>query len=180
MISSEQYENFLKSVVQHLEGDWLVIGGSLLAILKTPSRATVDIDLCPLAEMNNDLRLSLMKVAQEAGLSIESINPAADFFLQQIPNWKSSIIPFLTGAKGALYRPSFELYLQLKLNRCSQTDIEDCRLYLDWCLKNKSPVDKEASLLSLQKKIEELSSSPSKTSSELINQLQNLKNKFNN
>ncbi len=55
-----------------------------------------------------------MTVAQNSGLAIESINPAADFFLKQIPDWKSSIILFLTGAKGHLYRPSFELYLKNK------------------------------------------------------------------
>ncbi len=137
MIKQEQYNHFLKSVADDLEGDWLVIGGSLLAIIQAESRTTVDIDLCPLNEMTNELRLSLMTVAQNAGLSIESINPAADFFLKQIPNWKSSIVIFLNGKKGNLYRPSFELYLKLKIERLSQTDIEDCILYYKWNKKNQ-------------------------------------------
>lgn len=137
MIQREQYNNFLKSVADDLEGDWLVIGGSLLAIIQAESRTTVDIDLCPLNEMTNELRLSLMTVAQNAGLSIESINPAADFFLKQIPNWKSSIVLFMAGQKGNLYRPSFELYLKLKIERLSQTDIEDCILYYKWNKENQ-------------------------------------------
>ena len=77
MILPEQYNQFLKSVANDLEGDWLVIGGSLLAIIQSDSRSTVDIDLCPINEMTNELRLSLMTVAQKSGLAIESINPAA-------------------------------------------------------------------------------------------------------
>lgn len=153
MINSEQYNNFLKSVANDLEGDWLVIGGALLAIIQSDSRATVDIDLCPINEMTNELRLSLMTVAQNSGLSIESINPAADFFLKQIPNWKSSIILFLTGAKGHLYRPSFELYLKLKIERLTETDFEDCLLYFRWNKKNNFVLDFESIQKILDQKI---------------------------
>lgn len=142
MIKAEQYSRFLKSVTNELEGDWLVIGGSLLAIVQSDSRATVDIDLCPIDEMTNDLRINLMRVAELSGLSIESINPAADYFLKQIPNWKSAIILHITGQKGRLFRPSFELYLKLKIERLSQTDFDDCLLYFKWNMNVKNSVNK--------------------------------------
>ena len=169
MINSKQYSEFLKSVVNDLEGDWLVIGGALLAIIQTESRATVDIDLCPIGEMNNELRLSLMTVAQNAGLTIESINPAADFFLKQIPNWKSAIVLFLKGSKGSLYRPSFELYIKLKIERLSETDILDCILYYEWNIKNNLPIDTEEIFKLIDQKLR------SEKNSDKIVRLQKLK-----
>jgi hypothetical protein len=44
---------------------------------------------------------------------------------------------FMAGQKGNLYRPSFELYLKLKIERLSQTDIEDCILYYKWNKENQ-------------------------------------------
>jgi hypothetical protein len=41
MIKPEQYTQFLNSVANDLDGDWLVIGGSLLAIIQSENRATV-------------------------------------------------------------------------------------------------------------------------------------------
>ena len=101
MITAEQYQNFLIKILDFLEGDWVVIGGSLLALIKADSRVTADIDLCSIDELTNEKRLSLMKLATEVGLNIEAINPAADFFLNQIPNWKSSIILYKSGIKGS-------------------------------------------------------------------------------
>jgi hypothetical protein len=43
----------------------------------------------------------------------------------------------MAGQKGNLYRPSFELYLKLKIERLSQTDIEDCILYYKWNKENR-------------------------------------------
>jgi hypothetical protein len=172
MIQPEQYQQFLKSVANDLEGDWLVIGGSLLAIIQSASRSTVDIDLCPINEMTNELRLSLMNVAQKSGISVESINPAADFFLKQIPNWKNSIILHISGAKGHLYRPSFELYLKLKVERLTQTDFEDCLLYYQWNKKNNNLIDLKVIQSFLDLKIK------SEMNTEKLKLLENLKTKL--
>ena len=173
MISAAQYTQFLKSVANDLEGDWLVIGGSLLAMIQSDSRNTVDIDLCPINEMTNELRLNLMTVAQKSGLSIESINPAADFFLKQIPNWKNAIILFMAGAKGNLYRPSFELYLKLKIERLTQTDCDDCVLYYRWNKKNNGLLDIKSIREILDQKI------VSEKIVEKLNLLHKLKTEFN-
>lgn len=141
MITSDQYNIFLNSIVSELEGNWVLIGGSLLAVLNAESRATSDIDLCSIDELNNEKRISLMKLAEKAGLSIESINPAADFFLKQIPNWKNSIVLFQSGQKGNLFRPSLELYISLKMKRGTDTDIQDCVSFLKWHLKNNISFD---------------------------------------
>lgn len=136
MITPEQYQNFLNNVVAELEGEWVIIGGSLLAIINAESRVTSDIDLCSIDELSNEKRINLMKIAQQSGLSVEAINPAADFFLKQIPHWRQSLVLLQTGAKGCLYRPSLKLYIELKLSRSSSTDFTDCISFVRWHLKN--------------------------------------------
>lgn len=143
MISLEQYKLFLDSMIAELEGDWVLIGGSLLAVINAESRLTSDIDLCSIDELSNEKRISLMKLAEQAGLSIEAINPAADYFLKQIPNWKNSLVILQNGSKGNLYRPSLELYIALKLARSTDTDIKDCISFLNWHVKNNLSFDRE-------------------------------------
>ncbi len=137
MISLDQYKLFLQNMITELEGDWVLIGGSLLAVINAESRLTSDIDLCSVDELSNEKRISLMKLAEQAGLSIEAINPAADYFLKQIPNWKNSLVVLQKGPKGNLYRPSLELYIRLKLGRGTHTDIKDCVSFINWHFKNK-------------------------------------------
>ena len=157
MITVENYKRFLSSMITELEGDWVLIGGSLLAVINAESRLTADIDLCAVDELTNEKRLSLMKLADQAGLSIEAINLAADYFLKQIPNWKNSVVILQTGAKGNLYRPSLELYMALKLARGTMTDIKDCVSFLNWHVKNSVSFDK---LKLKQTLIEKLKSNP--------------------
>ncbi len=148
MITSDQYQNFIGRVVDELEGDWLVIGGSLLAMINSEYRVTSDIDICPIDEMTNEKRLHLMDIADQLELPIEAINPAADFFVRQIPNWKSSIVLMKKGKKGQLYRPDIELYFNLKFSRLSESDVEDCILFLNWHLKSHLKFNQNA-LMSL-------------------------------
>lgn len=141
MITQKQYDDFLKNILEDLENDWVIIGGALLAIIQASQRSTADIDICPINEMSNDNRLFLMNIAIKSGLPIEAINPSADYFLRQIPNWKSALVLYKIGKKGKLFRPSLELYLKLKLNRGSDTDIEDCISFIDWHKKNSLEIN---------------------------------------
>ncbi len=142
MIQAENYQKFINLVADEISGDWLVIGGSLLAVLGENQRVTADIDICPIENMTNSSQLELMNLALKCDLSIEAINPAADFFVKQIPNWKNSIILLKKGLKGSIYRPSLELYFKLKLARCTESDIEDCLSFLTWYKKNNLDYDK--------------------------------------
>ncbi len=150
MISENQYELFLQNVLEQIDCDWVIIGGSLLALLKATNRSTTDIDICSLDELTNERRLHLMNIAQKSGLPIEAINPAADFFLRQISDWKKSLVLFKVGLKGSLYRPSLELYFKLKLNRCSESDIQDCISFLNWHRDNSLNYNKNNLLAILE------------------------------
>lgn len=144
MITAEQYQKFLKAVVDDIEGDWVLVGGALIAILNPHSRATADIDLCPIGELSNERRIHMMKLAESADLSLESLNPSADFFLRQIPQWTSSIVVFIKGKKGTLYRPSLELYIKLKVSRLSESDVTDCLAFIEWHRGQKISYDKKS------------------------------------
>lgn len=160
MITSDQYQNFIGRVVDELEGDWLVIGGSLLAMINSEYRVTSDIDICPIDEMTNEKRLHLMDIADQLKLPIEAINPAADFFVRQIPHWKSSIVLLKKGKKGQLYRPDIELYFKLKFSRLSESDVEDCILFLNWHSKSLLKFNKNT-LLNMVVDKEKLEINPS-------------------
>lgn len=143
MITTEQYRRFFKNVLDTLEGDWVLTGGALVAILVPHSRVTMDIDLCPIGELTNERRIALMKIAEASGMSIEAINPAADFFLRQIPDWQKSIVLQIRGAKGSLYRPSLYLYIRMKVGRLSESDVEDCLTLTDWHRRSGVTFDAE-------------------------------------
>lgn len=72
MIKPHQYSDFIDAVVENMEGDWVLVGGALMAILIPGTCATLDIDLCPLGELTNERRIELMKLAQASGLSYEA------------------------------------------------------------------------------------------------------------
>ncbi len=120
--------------VKELKGDWIVIGGSLLPLLDIESRVTVDIDIAPLKK--NDQQLEILKIAEKLGLPIEVINTAAGFYLYMHPHIIENSILFTESKNCRIYRPSFNLYLQLKLRRCTESDIEDCVNYAKYCFKN--------------------------------------------
>ncbi len=149
MISNQNYDLFLKNILEQIDCDWLIIGGSLLVLLRATNRATTDIDICPLSELTNDRRIQLMDVAQKSGLPIEAINPAADFFLRQIAGWKESLVLFKSGKNGNLYRPSISLYFRLKLSRGTETDIADCISFLNWHRDNNLAYEKDNLLVLL-------------------------------
>jgi len=115
----------LELAADRLDGEWLLIGGAMAAAWFAPARTTEDIDLVGLAG-TADERLALMELAASAGLPIEAVNSAADFFVRKIPGWRDELVPFVTGARATIFRPTATLFLLLKLARLSTSDLEDC------------------------------------------------------
>lgn len=121
---------FLRLAGERLEGSWVLIGGTLLAALEAEYRATTDIDVVGIEEPDQRMMLKLMELASDLGLPIETINQAAGFFLLKIPDFKKHLLPLHEGKKAKIYRPDVFLYIQLKLGRLSDSDLEDCIAYL--------------------------------------------------
>jgi len=40
MITRNQYDEFLKNILEEIDSDWVIIGGSLLAIIHASDRST--------------------------------------------------------------------------------------------------------------------------------------------
>lgn len=134
-------EKLVKKALTNLAGDWLIIGGTVLPLVGVEYRSTVDIDMLPLKSDGNDTMLALMVLADSLDLPVETINSAGLFFLKKIDNWEKRIVIHAESKKCRIYRPNFDLYLELKLARFSESDESDILAYLKWYKKQKLEVD---------------------------------------
>lgn len=116
-------ERVIKAVADELDGDWLLVGGALVALWLEPRRVTEDIDI---VGNTADSRLRLMQLIDRLGLPVEAVNSAADFFVHRIAGWQREVELFRQGARGRILRPNATLFLLLKLRRLSERDLDDC------------------------------------------------------
>ena len=130
MLRQVEIRRFLESLRDGLRGEWILLGGSYVALVLDPDRGTEDIDLVP---KNPDprSRLQLMEAAQRAGLSVEAVNSAADFFLRRIDGWEQMLQVLYQWPDLTILVPQPELFLRLKIERMSEADLRDCRLVLE-------------------------------------------------
>jgi hypothetical protein len=136
------------AVIDRLPGDWLLIGGGLVALWLEPRRLTEDIDLIGLPGSAAD-RLALLGLANDLGLPVEALNSAADFFVHRITDWRAHLVLFRSGATGRVFRPSATLFLLLKLARLSEQDLADCLSLLDPARAEASGIDLERVLAAM-------------------------------
>jgi hypothetical protein len=130
-------EKLVKKALQDLQGDWVVIGGTVLPLVGVEYRTTVDIDMIPMHDKGNESMLALMELADAIGLPVEAINSAGLFFLKKIPDWKKRLVLQAESKKCRIYRPNFDLYLELKISRFSESDESDIDAYLKWHQEQK-------------------------------------------
>ncbi len=125
-VNQRLLQRFLRLAGKKLTGDWVLIGGSVLPVLGITHRVTLDIDLAGPPKSGQQQMLVLMEIAESLGLPVEAINQAGAFFLRKIKGWQRSIVLLHQGESATFYRPDVSLYLQLKLERLSESDLEDC------------------------------------------------------
>lgn len=142
VLDSKLLKRFLKQASSSLTGRWLLIGGTLLPAIGLDIRATIDIDLIGLGAKEKAQNLELMNLAEALGLSIESINQAAEFFLQKAGYTEADLIPLQTGKHCTIFRPSAALYLKLKVARLSESDLQDSIHYFQYCVKAGDDIDR--------------------------------------
>jgi len=142
-IETPLLKKFLKNAGDKLAGNWVLLGGSVIPLLGENIRTTHDIDLAGFGPKEQAQTLKLLELAENLQLPIEAINQAAGFFLQKIPNWKGDLILIQRGAKASIYRPNATLYLCLKLNRFSESDLDDCLAMIRIAKNLKEAVDRE-------------------------------------
>lgn len=128
-LDAARIEVVVRALCDRVGGEWLLVGGGLVALWLESRRVTEDVDLVPLGA-DPGARLALLRAADEAGLPVEAVNSAADFFVSRVPGWRQELALFREGSVGRVYRPSPTLFLLLKLARLSATDLDDCRALL--------------------------------------------------
>jgi hypothetical protein len=137
-------KKFLDKAADHLTGDWLLMGGTVLPLLDQEVRATTDIDIVRVGgKGRNEDTLQLMELAESIGLPPESINQAGAFFLSKIEHGKKDLVLLRKGKKSRIFRPGATLFILLKIGRMSQSDFADCRAWLGYCARKKEPIDRE-------------------------------------
>jgi hypothetical protein len=125
-MDAERLDEIVQEIADSLEGDWLLVGGALVALWLDPRRVTQDVDVVGL-EGTPAQRMALMDLADRLLLPFEALNSAADWFVRRIPGWESELRPFRSGRAGRVLRPSATLFVLLKIRRLSEQDLEDCR-----------------------------------------------------
>jgi hypothetical protein len=154
VLNFELLQEFLKVASKDLQGEWLLVGGTLLPAVGLMIRSTVDIDLVGLGEREAAQNLELMSVAEKLGLSVETINQAAAYFLQKVGYTRKDLIILKKGKSATIFRPSVRLYWKLKLARLTESDMLDCQHYLSYCRGQGDTLDRREleKLLATQKR----------------------------
>ncbi len=143
----------VEAIADRLPGDWLLIGGGLVALWLDVDRTTEDLDIIGIAGCD-DPRLRLLELADDLGLPIETLNSAADFFVRRVPGWDTEIELLhgaTKGAMGRVFRPTPTLFLLFKLGRLSDQDLADCQCLLDRVEQDQLPLDRDRVRAALKK-----------------------------
>lgn len=140
-VVASDLQKFIKLALKNLEGEWLLLGGMVLPALGVDHRVTMDIDFVGLSRKERSQSLELMKLTEKLGLPVESINQAADVFLDRIEGFRSRLVLLAEAKNCKIFRPDASLYLVLKIGRMSESDFSDCVEWLRLCNRAKEKID---------------------------------------
>lgn len=159
-LDAKLLKQFLKLAGANLEGEWLLVGGTLLPAVGMDIRSTVDIDLVGLGSVEAGQTLELMEIVEKLGLSVETINQAAAYFVKKVGYTKKDLLPLHEGKSATIFRPSLELYWKLKMTRLSESDAQDCKQYLNYCNNRGDKIDYGVLIKSLKTQIKSKTCGP--------------------
>ena len=129
-ISKELLDQFFELASEKLSGEWILLGGSVLPYLGRPIRATVDIDLATRSLRAGERQLELMEIVESMSLPIEVVNTSAEFFVRKIQGCEHNLVHLYSKGDFRVSRPNVNLFIQLKLPRLSESDLEDTLEFL--------------------------------------------------
>lgn len=128
-MNSQEITALINALMDKLEGEWVLVGGSLLHYLGLTDRQTLDIDLVPKSKVDNTMTLAAMEIAVSHHQPPETINFSAEYFLKKQKSWEKQLVVLKKTKKGAFYRPNKKLFRKLKEARGSETDLLDIEVY---------------------------------------------------
>ncbi len=162
-IDQKLLKRFLKEAGGFLEGDWMLIGGTVLPSLGIDHRSTTDIDLIGMTPAQQTQTLKLMELAERLGLPVETINQAGAYFLSKFKDVAKHRVVLHKGSSATIYRPDATLFILLKLKRISDSDLSDCLQMLKHARKTKEAVDIKRLEREAQLAIKQIEDAPRKT-----------------
>ena len=130
-LSPEIIGEFVKLVGERLEGEWVLLGGTLMWAMGIGNRPTTDIDLVGVSQKEAANSLGLMALADTLGLPLETVNQAAVVYLWKVKDFRKHLVVLHQGSNACIYRPDTYLFVRLKLSRFNESDLEDCQLFLE-------------------------------------------------
>lgn len=169
-INTDIMNLFFRKADSVLDGEFAILGGSVLPLVGINTRVTLDIDLVNIdQESSGQNVLKLMEIAQELGLPIEAINQAAAFFVYRIPGWEKNLIKVFDGKRTQFYRTNTTLFVRLKISRMSETDLSDCLEMLRFAKKSKEVIDTKTLTSIIGRELEKNHNSAKKFRLETLN-----------
>jgi len=141
IINGKLLERFIKLAGDRMDGDWIIIGGTVLPLLGLNFRVTVDIDFVPVKDSDHAQTIKIMEIADELGLPVETINQAGAFFLTKISEFQKHLILIKKGKTAKIFRPDVTLFLLLKMKRLTESDLSDCLAYLKYCKNHNEKLE---------------------------------------
>lgn len=148
-LDQDRIKEIVEAVADRVGGDWLLVGGGLVALWFYNRRVTENIDIVSFSD-KTDARYAIMEVAEALGLPIEAVNSPADFFVRRIPDWKKQTEVLYRGREGVIQRPTPTLFLLLKVQRLSEQDFIDCEMLLAEVRKQKLDLDRDRIVRTLE------------------------------
>lgn len=146
LLDKKLLNKFLKHAEAELDGEWVLIGGSLLPLLNIDYRITTDIDFIGIGERNQSEILKLMNIAEKLELPIETINQAGSYFLNKIASYHERLVVLRKTNNVTIYRPDVTLFLLLKIPRLSDSDLTDCLEFINYAKKINEDIDLKVTL----------------------------------
>ncbi len=126
---------------ERLTGDWVILGGVVVPLLGGRHRVTADIDIAAPDDANVDQLNELLRIARDLGLPVESINQTGAFFLRDIPGWRDELVALHRGTGATILVPNATLYVLTKVERLTESDLDDCVAILRLARQSGEQVD---------------------------------------
>lgn len=134
---------FVELAGERLQGDWVIFGGCVVPLLGGTGHVTFDIDVAGPDDSELGQLNELYRIAVELGLPPEAVNQAGAFFLRAIPGWRDELETLHAGSGARICVPTATLYVLSKIERLSDSDLDDCLERLQIAARNGGSLDRD-------------------------------------
>ncbi|MFH1727036.1 MAG: hypothetical protein ABIA04_01280 [Pseudomonadota bacterium] len=81
--------------------------------------------------------MKLFDLIADFGLEPETLNFVGIYYLNKIKDYKNKLVLLKKGKKSSVYRPNVNLFIELKLERFTESDYQDCIEFIKYAKRIK-------------------------------------------